>query len=190
MNLEHTLEIARVRAEKLNSLKKEIKTSAEVYKGLLPTEGYYDSFAEQFERREQRVEELENQLEQAMAELDFWKERVSKMVNSKQSEDLDQEVLDERKEYFVELYGDQDWLSDYEGWCLGGYYHLAHAEDQKEINRLQGIVDSIEEQDAIEHQLRSVSWNLNRIANVLEENFALSDAQSILAKLRQKGGKR
>ena len=129
MNLEQQLEIARVRAEKLNSLKQEIKTSAEVYNGLLPTEGYYDSFAEQFERREQRVVELEKQLEQAMAELDFWKERVSKMVNSSK------------------------------------------------------------EEDPIEHQLRSVSWNLNRIANVIEENFALSDAQSMLAKLRQKGGK-
>ena len=61
---------------------------------------------------------------------------------------------------------------------------------EAEISRLQQQVDELEGVDPLEQHLKSTAWNLNRIANVLEENFALSDAQSMLAKLRKKGGKR
>jgi chromosome segregation ATPase len=141
MNLDQKLEMARVRAEKeaggfandkeiRRQLKAEMKQLEEEYgkdfaqtkrtfDGLLPLEGYYDSYAEQMQRRDEYINECE-----------------------------------------------------------------------AKIRRLQKLVDELESEDPLEKHLKSTAWNLNRIANVLEEQFALSDSQAILAQLRSKGGRR
>ena len=61
---------------------------------------------------------------------------------------------------------------------------------EEEIKRLQNLVNELDAEDPLEKHLKSTAWNLNRIANVLEEQFSLSDSQAILAQLRSKGGRK
>ena len=58
---------------------------------------------------------------------------------------------------------------------------------EKEIRRLNNRIEELEGVDPLEQHLKSTAWNLNRIANVLEEKKQTSQSQ-IIKRLSKKGG--
>jgi chromosome segregation ATPase len=134
---------------------------------------------------EQKLEMARVRAEQAEADL-----KIRNQLNAEMKE-LEREYgkdFAQTKRTFDGLVPLEDFYDSYEEQLERRDEYIKECEAK--IRRLQKLVDELESEDPLEKHLKSTAWNLNRIANVLEEQFALSDSQAILAQLRSKGGRK
>lgn len=179
MNLDQKLEMARVRAEKeaggftndnkiTRQLKAEMQKLEEEYgKDFAQAKRTFDglvSLEDFYDSVEEQLERRDDYIKECEEEIKRLNDYFSQAV-----QDLEQEQLtgEELKECYATI-----------------------AKLERQVQDLEQEISVLEQDDPLEKHLKSTAWNLNRIANVLEEQFALSDSQSILAQLRSKGGRK